>query len=58
MTFWAIIGERATLTELWAAIEAILGAAMRNEEAIEDEVSKVTEVSGGGVVVERGGISL
>ncbi len=28
------MGERATLTELWAAIEAIFGAAMRREDAI------------------------
>ena len=31
---WVFIIGRATLTELWAAMEAILGAAMRREEAI------------------------
>lgn len=38
MNFWScwlfIMGERATLTVLWAAMEAILGAATRREEAI------------------------
>lgn len=29
---------RATLKELWAAIEAIFGAAIRNEEAIGDDM--------------------
>lgn len=34
MNFCAIMGWRATLTELWAAMLAILGAVMRREEAI------------------------